>query len=86
MTLSKMHLWSVLSIALCSKDRVSVGWMSVHVEQLLYCCSRFTRQLWIIIFFADFGFFTISLPGIIDLLDVGPGLQHLLQSAPDMLW
>ena len=27
--------------------------------------------------FADFVLFTGSLPGIIDLLDVGPGLQHL---------
>ena len=55
--------------------------MSIHIKQLLHCRFPFAQQLWIIVLFADFLFLAVSLPGVIDLLDVSPGLQHHLQSA-----
>ena len=59
----------------------SVGRAGVHFEQLLHCRLSFAHQLRIVFLLADFLFLAFGLPGVVDLLDVGPGLQHGLQSA-----
>ena len=58
----------------------SVARAGVHFEQLLHCRLSFTHQLRIVFLLADFLFLAFGLPGVVDLLDVGPGLQHGLQS------
>ena len=56
-------------------------WTGVHFEQLLHRRFSFAHQLRIVFLFADVLFLAVGLPGVVELLDVGPGLQHGLQFA-----